>query len=126
MPLENILREEILAVNKGVVKRRRSVSELIKDPVIRDGDREVKVSEECLKRIEEECTLPLDEVMLPVTFFIPAGLSEGYVQLRGDARIVELFGVTVRERNGLYWVKKYEIRSLISRYPGCFQSVVLP
>ena len=126
MGLENILREEILSVNRGVIKKRRRLSELLEDPVIRDGKREVHLSEECLGLIAEKCNLPLDEILLPITFFIPAGLSEGYVQTIEDARVLEAMGLTVRERNHLFWVKKYEIRSIVAKYPGCFQSIIVP
>lgn len=126
MPLENVLKEELLSVNRGIVKKRKSVRALLENPHIEDGNRKIRVSDECLRIIEERCTLPLDDIYLPITFFIPAGLDEGYVKLGSEARVVELFGMRVRERNGQFWVKKYEIRKLISQYPGCFQSVIIP
>ena len=122
MGIENIIREEMLNVNRGIIKKRKKLSELLKNPII-EGKR---IDEKCLKLIAERCTLPLDEVLLPITFFVPAGLDEGYLQVENDAKVIESLGIRAVLRNELFWVKKYEIRKLVLNYPGCFQMIILP
>ena len=122
MGIENIIREEMLNVNRGIIKKRKKLSDLLEDPTI-EGNR---IDEKCLKIIADKCTLPTDEILLPITFFIPAGLDEGYLQVGNDARVAESLDVHVVLRNDLFWVKKYEIRKLVLNYPGCFQMIVLP
>ncbi len=122
MGIENILKEEMLNVNRGIIKKRKSLKNLLSDPRIDD----VKLDEKCLRKIAERCTLPLDEILLPITFFLSAGLDEGYLQVENDARVVESLDIRVVARNGLFWVKKYDIRKLVTKYPGCFQMIILP
>ncbi len=122
MGIENIIREEILNVNRGIIKKRRKLRDLLDNPII-EGN---KVDENCLKTVAEKCTLPLDEILLPITFFIPAGLDEGYLQVENDAKVIESLGVNVVQRNDLFWVKKYEIRKLTLNYHGCIQMIILP
>jgi len=121
-----VLREELSNVNRGIIKNRRSLRELLRDPEIFDGRQSVRVSLDCLERIASSCNLPQSQILLPITFFVPAGLYEGYVLSEIDARVIESLGVSVRERAGKYWVRKHDIRNLESRFTGCFQSVILP
>ncbi len=122
MSIENIIKHEMLTVNRGIIKKRKCLKDLLSQPMI-DG---VRLDEKCLKKIAENCSLPLEDILLPITFFVPAGLDEGYLQVENDARVVESFNVRVVHRNKLFWVKKYEIRRLITQHPGCFQMIILP
>ena len=122
MGIENIIREEMLNVNRGIIKKRKKLSELLKNPII-EGER---IDEKCLKTIVERCTLPFDEILLPITFFVPAGLDEGYLQVESDAKVVESLGIHAVPRNNLFWIKKYEIKKLVLNNHGCFQMIILP
>ena len=125
MGIENVIKAEMLSVNRGIIKKRKSILKLLEDPYVRSGRNTVKINEECIKKIAEKITRPLDSVFLPVSFFIPAGVNEAYLAGEIDARVVEALDVVVQERNGRYWVKKYEMRRLIANYYGCFQSIIV-
>ncbi len=122
MGIENVLHEEILSVNRGIIKKRKRLSQLKNDPVIEN----VKIDEKCIEEITRKSILPEDSILLPITFFIPSGLSEGYVVDERDARIVELFVEGIQKRDNKFWIKKYRIRELVNRYRGCFQVIILP
>ncbi len=126
MVIENILKEELMGINRGMVKRRVSLKRLLKEPVIEDGNQRIKINPEKLREIAEATNLPLDSVFIPITFFIPSNSYEGYLMDAKDARVVEDMGYELHERNGRYWISKYKIRKLIAQYPGIFQSVIVP
>ncbi len=126
MVIENILREEILGVNKKIVKKRENLKKLLKEPVIEDENNKIFLNAICLKEIEKKCNLPVESIFLPITFFIPSGLSEGYVIDERDSRVVEVFIENIQKRNGKFWIEKYRIRELVNKYRGCFQIIILP
>jgi uncharacterized protein (UPF0216 family) len=126
MKLETIIQGDISSINRNLIKKRVSIEELLKHPVIIEGHREIKVEESCIKTIVERCHLPLSEIKLPITFFVPAGLYEGYVLSETDARVLRALGVECSHRGGKYWLGKHIIRSLERNFAGCFQSMVLP
>jgi len=126
MVIENILREEILGINRGLIKKRVSLKRLLEDSVIRDSEREVKLEREMLEEIARLVSLPLDSIFFPITFFIPSGSYEGYVLDRRDAKILEDIGENIHERDGRFWIPKHRIRKLESQYRGLFQSILLP
>ncbi len=126
MVIENIIQHEILGLNRDVIKRRISLKKLLENPVIHDGDREIKVSRECLEKIAKSCNLPQDSILLPITFFIPAGSYEGYLTSEKDYEVVSSLGYELYEREGRYWIAKYKIRKLVTSCPGVFQSVIVP
>jgi len=126
MVIENILQHEILSLNREIIKRRVPLSKLLENPVIKDGEREIKVSVECLEKIASSCNLPQSSILLPITFFIPAGSYEGYLTSASDSEVVESLGYKVQERNGKFWIPKYKIRKLQSECLELFQSVIVP
>ena len=126
MVIENILREEILGINKGIVKKRVSIKKLLEEPVIEENERKIKIDAEKLNTIAKATNLPLDSIFIPITFFIPPRSYEGYLMDWRDARLLEDLGYEVHERAGKYWISKYKIRKIIVEYPGIFQSVILP
>ena len=126
MVIENILKEELLEINKKIVKRRRKLNELLKDPIIEGENGKITIDMFCLKEIQRRCTLPLDSILLPITFFIPSGVSEGYVMDEKDARVVGLFVDSISKRDGKFWIDKYKIKKLANKYRGCFQIIILP
>jgi len=126
MVIENILQHEILGLNRDIIKRRVPLKSLLENPVIKEGDREIRVSEECLQRIAGSCNLPQDSIFLPITFFIPAGSYEGYLTSEGDYEVVSSLGYDLYKRGDKYWIAKYKIRKLVASCPGVFQSVIVP
>ncbi len=126
MVIENILREEILGINRGIIKKRVSLKKLLENPVIEEGNRKIKIEREMLEDIARVTSLPLSSIFIPITFFIPSGSYEGYLMDSRDARLLRDMGYEIYERNDRFWIPKHKIRKLIARYPGIFQSVIVP
>ncbi len=126
MVIENILSYEIGALNKSIIRHRKSLEQLLQDPYLLSKNGKLKLSRDCLERIKENCSLPVSEIMLPVTFFIPAGSYEGYLQMPRDAEIVEALGYELHRRGDRFWLAKHRIRELERKCPGVVQSVLLP
>ncbi len=126
MVIENILKQEMLNVNRGVIKGRKSLKSLLEKPFVESQGRKIEVDESILREIAEKTTYPLSQIFFPVNFFIPAGSYEGYVQGEDEREVLSVLGIEVVERAGRYWVKKYTIRRLCRDYPGLFQSIILP
>ncbi len=126
MVIENILQHEIMQINREIIRKRVCIRELLEDPLIRDGNRKIPVNEECIARIASGCTLPLSDIFLPVTFFIPAGSYEGYITSSKDAEILNALGIELSKRGEKYWLAKYRIRKLERTCLGIVQSVILP
>ncbi len=126
MDIENLIKNEISTVNKGIIRSRAPVSILMNEPALKDDGNTVKLNENCIHRIVDNCNLPLSAIYLPITFFVPYGLGEGYLLSEKDARVVEIFRIETSFRAGKYWVKNYEINRLIAHYNGCFQKVFIP
>ncbi len=126
MVIENILKNEILDVNRGIIKGRRNLAQLLEEPFLVSEGRRVEVDTGLLKKVAEETTFPLSQILFPVNFFIPAGSYEGYVQDESSVEVLRILGIHTAERGGRYWVQKYVIRRLTRDYPGLFQSIILP
>lgn len=122
--IETVLRIELGRINQGIVKARRALSSLLDDPVIRDGERCIRMNTEALENIRRKCTLPSTRIFLPITFYLPAGSYECYLLSRGDATVVRDLGLNPDERGGRFWVAKWKVRELTKRYPGCFQVII--
>ncbi len=126
MGLERVIHNEMLSVNRGIIKRRKNIQILLSEPYLERDETRVKVDENCLKKIEKEITLPLSMVFLPVSFFLPAGLDEGYLTDENDVRVAEIFGIKATTRDKRWWFKKNQVRRLVSEHPNCFQIIVVP
>ena len=126
MVIENIIQQDILSINREIIKKRVSLQGLLKDPVIEEKGKKIKIKEECLDRIAERCNLPQSQIFLPITFFIPAGSYDGYLSSEKDYEVVSSLGYELYKRNGRYWIAKYKIRKLVSSCPGVFQSIIVP
>ncbi len=126
MVIENIIQQDILSINKEIIKKRVSLQKLLEKPVIEEKGKKIKIRKECLERIAEHCNLPQSQIFLPITFFIPAGSYEGYILSSVDAEVLASLGYTTYLREDKYWLAKHKIRKLISSCPGVFQSIILP
>lgn len=126
MVIENILQHEIMQINQEIIRKRVCIRELLENPVIEERNRKIHVSEGCIERIARECNLPLSDIFLPITFFIPAGSYEGYITSPNDSEILNALGIELSKRGGKYWLAKYRIRKLESMCKGIVQSVILP
>ena len=119
--LTNLLKTELSSINKGIIKRRKSLADLIDNPVIGDGDTVVELDKSMLEEISKKLTSPSFEVFFPVTVYLPSGTSEGYITGEREARTADELGAGGIKRGGKYWVQKYRARSLSHKYPGLFQ-----
>jgi len=126
MVIENIIQRDILGINKEIIKKRVALQALLKNPVIVEGGKKIRMDKECLERIAKQCNLPQSQIFLPITFFIPAGSYEGYISSEEDCKVVSSLGYVLYERNGRFWIAKYKIRKLVSSCPGVFQSIIVP
>jgi uncharacterized protein (UPF0216 family) len=126
MVIENILQNEILEINKEIIKKRVSLEKLLKEPFIESSNKVIQLDKNCLERIAKNCNLPKSQIFLPITFFIPAGSYEGYILSKNDAEVVSALEFDLHLRNDRYWLPKYQIRKLIRDCPGIFQSVIVP
>ncbi len=122
--LETILRFDLSRINAGIIRTRKNLASLLEDPTIRDGERTVRIPVEHLEDIRRKCTLPSTRILLPITFYLPAGSYECYLLSRDDATVVRDLGLNPDERCGRFWVPKWMMRGLIRQYPGCFQVVI--
>jgi len=126
MSIENILNHELASVNSGIIKARAPLKKLLEQGEMLDGNKKIQLDKGCLESIAEHCNLPASDIYLPITFFVPAGLDEGYIMSENDARVVESLGIVVRARNSRFWVKKYDIAYLVVNFKNCFQRVFVP
>jgi len=115
--IDNILREEIASINRGIIRERKSLEKLLRNPIL--GGNELDL--EKLKYIAEKVSLPLSRVLLPITIFVPARSSEGYVVTEEDARVIEDLGCRVSKRENGYFLAKRSAQQLVRRFPFCFQ-----
>ncbi len=125
MVIESILSYEIGVLNKSIIRHRESLEQLLRYPYLPSKNGKLKLNRECLERIKENCSLPISEIMLPVTFFIPAGSYEGYLQMSRDAEIIEALGYELHRRGDRFWLAKHKIMELERKCPGIVQSVLL-
>ena len=119
--LTTLLKTELSSVNRGIVKRRKSLADLLKNPVFEEGDNIVELDKNILEEIANKLTSPSSEVLFPVTIYLPSGTSEGYITGEREAKTADDLGADGISRGGKYWVQKYRARSLSHKYPGLFQ-----
>ncbi len=126
MGMENILNNELASINRGIIKARVPLIKLLENPELLSGGKKIHINKKCLETIAENCNLPTTDIYLPITFFVPAGIDEGYIMSETDARVIEALNIKVRARNSRFWVKKYDITNLVVKFPNCFQRVLVP
>ncbi len=126
MDIDTVLRSEMSNLNKNLIRRRKNLKDLLDKPIIEESSGNAHLNIDCLMQIAQNCNLPMSSIMLPITFFVPAGLYEGYILSEEDARVVTSLGVKCQHRSGKYWVSKHEIRELEHKFSGCFQSMIMP
>jgi uncharacterized protein (UPF0216 family) len=57
--LKNLLKTELASINRGIVKKRKSLEKLLKNPVLEEGDTTIELDKSILKEISEKLTLSL-------------------------------------------------------------------
>jgi len=119
--LTTLLKTELSSINRGIVKRRKSLADLLKNPVFEEGDNTIELDKAILEEIANKLTSPSSEVLFPVTVYLPSGTSEGYITGEREAKTADELGADGIFRGGKYWVQKYRARSLSRKYPGLFQ-----
>lgn len=119
--LKNLLKTELSSINRGILKKRKSLAELLKKPVFEEGDSTIELDKNMLKEIAKKLTSPTFEVLFPVTIYLPSGTSEGYITGKKEAKTADELGADGISRGGKYWVQKYRAKSLSHKYPGLFQ-----
>jgi uncharacterized protein (UPF0216 family) len=119
--LTTLLKTELSSINRGIVKRRKSLADLLENPVFEEGDNTIELDKAILEEIANKLTSPSSEVLFPVTVYLPSGTSEGYITGEREAKTADELGADGISRGGKYWVQKYRARSLSRKYPGLFQ-----
>jgi len=119
--LKNLLKTELSSINRGIIKKRRSLAELLKEPVFEEGDATIELDKNVLEGVARKLTSPSSEVLFPVTIYLPSGTSEGYITGEREAKTADELGAGGILRGGKYWVQKYRAKSLSHKYPGLFQ-----
>jgi len=119
--LTNLLKTELASINRGIIKRRKSLAELLKNPIFEEGDTTVELDKNIIEKIAEKLSLPTSEVLFPVTIYLPSGTNEGYITGERETKIADELGAGGISRAGKYWVQKYRAKSLSHKYPGLFQ-----
>jgi uncharacterized protein (UPF0216 family) len=119
--LTNLLKTELSSVNRGILKKRKSLADLLKNPVFEEDDNTVEIDKAVLEEVAEKVTSPLSEVLFPVTIYLPSGGSEGYVRGEREARTADDLGADGVTREDKYWIQKYRARSMSQKYSGLFQ-----
>jgi len=119
--LTNLLKTELSSINKGIIKRRKSLAELLKKPVFEEGDTTIELDRTTLEEVAQKLTSPTSEILFPVTIYLPSGTSEGYITGEREAKTANELGAEGISRGGKYWIQKYRAKSLSHKYPGLFQ-----
>ena len=119
--LKNLLKTELASINRGIVKKRKSLKELLKRPVLEEGDTTIELDKPILEEISKKLTSPASEVLFPITIYLLSGTSEGYITGEGEAKTADELGADGISRSGKYWLQKYRAKSLSHKYPGLFQ-----
>ncbi len=119
--LTTLLKTELSSINRGIVKRRKSLADLLENPVFEEGDNTIELDKAILEEIANKLTSPSSEVLFPVTVYLPSGTSEGYITGEREEKTADELGADGISRGGKYWVQKYRARSLSRKYPGLFQ-----
>jgi len=119
--LTNVLKTELASVNRGIIKKRRSLADLIKNPVFEEGGNTVELDKTALEEVAARLTSPSSEALFPLTIYIPSGGSEGYIRGDREAKIADELGADGVSRGDKYWLQKYRARSLSHKYEGLIQ-----
>lgn len=119
--LKNLLKTELASINRGIVKKRKSLEKLLKNPVLEEGDTTIELDKSILKEISEKLASPASEVFFPITIYLPSETDEGYITGEREAKTADELSAGGVSRGGKYWVQKYRARSLSHKYQGLFQ-----
>ena len=119
--LTNLLKTELASVNRGIIKKRRSLTDLLDNPVFEEGGNTVEVDRSVLQAVAAALTSPPSEALFPLTIYLPSGGSEGYIRGEREAQIAGELGADGVSRGDKYWVQKYRARSMSHKYPGLIQ-----
>lgn len=115
--LDDILREELHKINKGIIKNRKSLRALLVENKIENLEIDISI----LEYIKNNVSLPLDKIFLPINIYIIPGSSEGYLMDENDARVIEELGIRIKKRENAYYISKSDANKLVRRFPNCFQ-----
>jgi uncharacterized protein (UPF0216 family) len=119
--LTTLLKTELASVNQGIIRKRKSLAALLKNPVFEERGNTVKVDKTVLEEVAARLASPLSEVLFPVTIYLPSGGSEGYIRGEHEAKIAHALGADGISRGDRYWLQKYRARSLSRKYAGLIQ-----
>jgi uncharacterized protein (UPF0216 family) len=119
--LTNLLKTELASVNRGIIKKRRSLTDLLKNPVFEEGGNTVELDKTALEEVAARLTSPSSEALFPLTIYLPSGGSEGYIRGDREAKIADELGADGVSRGDRYWLQKYRARSLSHKYEGLIQ-----
>jgi uncharacterized protein (UPF0216 family) len=119
--LTNLLKTELASVNRGIIKKRRSLADLLKNPVFEEGGNMVELDKTALEEVAARLTSPSSEALFPLTIYLPSGGSEGYIRGDREATIADELGADGVSRGDKYWLQKYRARSLSHKYAGLIQ-----
>ena len=119
--LTTLLKTELSSVNRGIIKTRKSLADLIKNPVFEEGDNTIELDKTMLEKVAEKLSSPSKEVLFPLTIYLPSGTDEGYITGEREAGTADELGADGVSRGGKYWLQKYRAKRLTRTYPGLFQ-----
>ena len=119
--LTNLLKTELASVNRGIIKKRRSLEDLIRNPIFEEGGNTVELDKTALEEVAARLTSPSSEAFFPLTIYLPSGGSEGYIRGDREAKIADELGADGVSRGDRYWLQKYRARSLSHKYEGLIQ-----
>ena len=119
--LTTLLKTELSSVNRGIIKKRKSLADLLKNPVFEEGGNTIKLDKAILEEMAKKLSSPSTEIRFPVTIYLPSGTSEGYITGKREAKTADELGADGISRGGKYWLQKYRAKSLSHKYPGLFQ-----
>lgn len=119
--LTTLLKTELSSVNQGIIKTRKSLADLLKNPVFEEGDNTIELDKTVLEEVAEKLSSPSKEVLFPLTVYLPSGTGEGYITGEQEAKTADELGADGVSRGGKYWLQKYRAKSLTRKYPGLFQ-----
>lgn len=120
-PLTALLKTELSSVNRSIIKKRKSLAKLLKNPVLEEDNNTIELDKDILEEIAQKLTSPTSEVLFPVTIYLISGTSEGYITGKREAKTADELGAGGISRGGKYWLQKYRAKSLSRKYPGLFQ-----
>ena len=119
--LTNLLKTELSSVNRGIIRKRKSLAELLASPIFEEEGNTIEIEKEVLEKVASLISTPASETFFPVTIYLTSGSSEGYVRGEREAKIADELGADGLKRDEKYWIQKYRARSMARTYPGLFQ-----